>query len=195
MPTLYAAPNPPVALISDDDYLRRVRRTSRAMVLACTALIAVLPVALVLYWWTASAGELASQGNLQSGAIQANLQAWQRVMAALVSTVPLGLLLMGIWQARRCFVQFALGQVFTLQAVACLRRFAGWVALAAAAAIIAGAVISVVLTFNNLPGTRQLSFGISSNHLFTVFFAALVWLLADVIGQGQALAQENRQFV
>ena len=195
MPTYTNLPIEPVGLNADDDYLRRVRRTSRAMALACTALMALLPVALVIYWWAASAGELASQGNVQSTAIQTTLQAWQRVVAGLVSAVPLGLLLMGVWQAKRCFSQFAQGQVFTLEAVAHLRRFAGWVAWAAAAAILAGAVISVVLTFNNAPGTRQLSLGISSNHLFTVFFAALVWLMADVIGQGQVLAQENRQFV
>lgn len=195
MPTSSNVSIEPVVLTADDDYLRRVRRTSLAMVLASTALMAVLPVALVIYWWTASAGELASQGNLQSSVIQTALQAWQRVVAAGVSAVPLGLLLMGLWQAKRCFAQFALGQVFTKDAVAHLRRFAGWVALAAAAAILAGAAISVVLTYNNAPGTRQLSLGISSNHLFTLFFAALVWLMADVIGQGQALAQENGQFV
>jgi hypothetical protein len=36
---------------------------------------------------------------------------------------------------------------------------------------------------------------LSSEHVFTLFFAALVWLMADIMGQGQALAEENERFV
>jgi hypothetical protein len=105
------------------------------------------------------------------------------------------MLLTGVWQAKRCFAQFAQGQVFTQDATAHLRRFAGWVAAAALSAVVAGAVTSVLLTLGNPPGARQLAVGINTNHLFTLFFAALVWLMADVIGQGQALAEENERFV
>lgn len=177
------------------DHLQRIRRISRVMVLACMALITLLPVALVYYWATTSAPELAVQGNLQPATIQLPLQLWQRVAAATVTAVPLALLLMGIWQAKQCFAQFVQGQVFTAQATGHLRRFAGWVAAAAVAAIAAGAVTSVLLTLQNPPGTRQLAVALSSNHLFTLFFAGLVWLMADVIGQGQALAEENERFV
>lgn len=185
-----ASPTPNAA-----DHLQRIRRISRKMVLACVGLMVVLPVALVLFWATTGASELAQQGNLHSDAIQAPLLVWQRWVGGAVTGVPLAMLLMGLWQAQRCFAQFAQGQVFTAQATGHLRRFAGWVAAAALAAIVAGALTSVVLTLHNPPGARQLSVGISSNHVFTLFFAALVWLMADVIGQGQALAEENDRFV
>jgi len=177
------------------DHLQRIRRLGRMMVLACTALMALLPVALFFYWATASAPELAVQGNLPPGALLLPLQAWQRVAAAAVTAVPLVLLLMGLRQARQCFALFAQGQVFSARATGYLRRFAGWVAAAAFAAIVAGPVTSVLLTLQNPPGARHLAVGISSNHLFTLFFAALVWLMADVIGQGQVLADENERFV
>ena len=47
----------------------------------------------------------------------------------------------------------------------------------------------------NAPGTRQLSIAISSNHIFTLFFAVLVWMMADVIARGCALVEENESFV
>ena len=62
-------------------------------------------------------------------------------------------------------------------------------------AIVAGAVISVVLTVNNPVGMRHLAIGIGSDQVLMVFFAGMVWLLAAVIGQGQALAEENDAFV
>lgn len=181
--------------LSGTHHLQRIRRISRTMVRICFALVVLLPLALVIYWATASLPELATQGNLQAAAIHAPLEVWQRVAAAFVSGLPLAFLLLGVWQAKLCFEQFVKGEVFTAKAVGCLRRFAGWVAAAALAAMVAGMAISVLLTWNNPPGTRQLAVSFSSNQIFTLFFAALVWLMADVIGQGQALADENKQFV
>ena len=179
------APNP----------LQRIRYLSWWMALACVVLIAVLPVALVYFWATASPVALMSQGNLPMDAIQGPLATWQRMAGAAVTGIPLAMLLAGVWQARQCFSQFAKGQVFTRQATFLLRGFAGWVAAAALAAIVAGTLTSVLLTLNNPPGLRHLALGISSNQVFTMFFAGLVWLMADVIGQGQLLAAENESFV
>jgi hypothetical protein len=162
---------------------------------ACLALVVALPVTLVVYWATAEAPELAMQGNLPATALQAPLQTWQRWSCAAVTAVPLGMMLMGLWQARRCFVQFADGQVFTAQATAHLRRFASWVAAAALGAIVSGAITSVLLTLHNPPGMRHLSIGVGSSQVLTLFFAAVVWLMADIIGQGQRLAEENDAFV
>ena len=173
----------------------RVRRISRWMVAACWVLLVVLPVALVGYWATASEAMLAGHANLPPQALLGPITAWQRVAAGAVMGLPLALLLAGVWQARRCFEMFAQGQVFTLQATTLLGRFAGWVAWAALAALLASSATSVLLTLNNPPGQRHLAIGIGSDHVFTLFFAGLVWLMAAVIAQGQALAEENEGFV
>lgn len=177
------------------DPLLHIRRTSRLMVWACWAFILLLPVTLAVYWAVAGDGVLAGHANLPASAIGALLQPWQRLAGAVVMGLPLAFLLTGLWQAKRCFEQFAQGRVFTRQATGLLRRFAGWVAAAALAAIVASAATSVLLTLHNPPGMRQLALGVGSNHLFTFFFAGVVWLMAAVIGQGQALAEENERFV
>jgi hypothetical protein len=173
--------------------MQRIRRTSRTMVWVCMAIIVLLPIALVDYWATANAVDMAVHGNLPTSALQAPLLAWKRVAAAAATAVPLAMLLLGVWQVKLCFEQFAQGSVFTAQATAHLRRFAGWAA--ALAAIVAGTVVSILLTLNNAPGMRHIALGVSSNHVFTLFFAALVWVMADVISQGQALAEENERFI
>lgn len=175
--------------------LHTVRRISRWMVVACWVILLVLPLALVVYWATASETVLAGHANQSAGAVLGQLLPWQRLAAGAVMAVPLALLLMGVWQARRCFEMFAQGQVFTAQATHLLRRFAGWLAWAALAALLASSVNSVLLTLNNPPGLRHLAIGIGSDHVFTLFFAGLVWLMAAVIGQGQAIAKENEGFV
>jgi DNA-binding Xre family transcriptional regulator len=136
--------------------LQRIRRISRWMVLACWALLITLPVALVAYWAMASEAMLAGHANLPAQAVTAPLALWQRVAGGMVMGVPLSLLLVGVWQARRCFTLFASGQVFTRQTTELLRRFAGWVAWAALAALLSGSACSVLLTLNNPPGQRHL---------------------------------------
>lgn len=182
---------PPVAVSP----LSRIRRISRRMVVVCQCLLVALPLALLWHWATASEADLAMHSNLPPSAIQSPLLLWQRLAGAAASAVPLGLMLLGVWQARQCFALFASGQVFTARATAYLRSLAGWVAWAALAAILSGAVVSVLLTLGNPPGTRHLVVGLGFDHVLTLFFAALVWLIADVIGQGELLAHENEQFV
>lgn len=152
------------------NHLQRIRRISRAMVWACQVLVVMLPLLLLWHWATASVDELAVRSNLQPGVIQSPLLPWQRLAGGAASTVPLALMLLGVWQARQCFALFARGQVFTTQATGHLRRFAGWVAWAALAAMVAGAAVSVLLTVGNLPGTRHLVVGVGSDHVMTLLF-------------------------
>ena len=174
---------------------RRVRRLSRLLAIACLALIGALPPAVALYWGLADSAELAVRAGLSVHALQGPMATWQRVAAAAISAVPLALMLAGVWEARRCFLLFSAGQVFTGDAVRRLRRFAAWMLASAVCAIAAGAAVSVVITLHLPPGMRQLALSVGSDHVFTLFFACMVWLLAAVIGEGQALVEENASFV
>ncbi len=174
---------------------RRIPRISRVLAHACLLLIIALPVAVIGYWLLADAAQLAVRAQLPVNAIQAPLLNGQRWAGALITLIPLTLLLIGLWQARKCFRLFAAGEVFTAQTVRCLRRFAGWVMTSVAASMVAATAVSVVLTLNNPPGMRHLAISIGTDQIFTLFFAGMVWLMAAVIGQGQTLAEENATFV
>lgn len=177
---------------SDTD---RIQRHSAALAGACLVLIVILPLLVAVYWSLADTGSLAVRANLTPGAIVGPLQPWQRAAGALLSEVPVVLMSLGMWQARMCFSGFAHGQLFTLQAVRCLRGFAAWTFASALAAMLVGPVLSVLLTLNNPVGMRHLAIGIGSDHVLTLLFATTVWLMAAVIGQGQALAEENAAFL
>ncbi|TNF51321.1 MAG: DUF2975 domain-containing protein [Burkholderiales bacterium] len=173
----------------------RLRRMSRWMVRACWALLLLLPAGLLAYAWVGTDELLLRHANLSAHALLAPLSDLQRAGAGVLLALPLGFLLVGIWNAKTCFGRFAQGQVFTLDAVVGLRRVAGWVAAAALAALLCSMAASVVLTLHHPAGQRMLALGVGSNHLVTLFFAALVWVMADVIGQGQKLAEDNAGFV
>lgn len=175
--------------------LDRIAQLSGRLMLSCTLLIVLLPLTVALYWALADTATLLGHAGLAPELIHAPLRLWQRIAGGLLAEAPVALLLLGVWQARKCFQQFALGQIFTTHAIRHLRHFAAWTAAAAAAGIVATSGISVVLTLNNPPHLRHLAIGIGSNEVLMLFFAGMIWLMAGVIGQGQAIAKENAEFV
>lgn len=184
---------PPVSQPTRD--LLRLQRTSRLLAFACWGLIIALPPLFVWFWVVASPAELAARVNLPADALQGPFRLWQRVLGACISAVSLGLLLQGLWQLKKCLALFATGQVFTLHAVSALQRFAGLATAALASSVLAVTALTVLLTLGNPPGTRQLAIVLSTDQLFALFYAGMVWLMAKVIAQGLHLAEENANFV
>ena len=172
-----------------------MRRLSARLAAACLVLIIILPLAVAAYWGVADAGSLAVRANLPPGAMNGPLASWQRAAGGAATELPLCLLLVGLWHARHCFVQFAAGYVFTAAAMTDLRRFAGWAMASAGADIVCRALVSMLITLQNAPGQRQLAIGIGSDQILLLLFAFMVWLMAAVIGAGRALADENAGFV
>lgn len=172
-----------------------MQRISGLLATACLVLIVALPILVLYYWAVADAAVLAIHAQMLPAVIQAPVQDWQRLAGALVTCIPVALMMRGLWEARLCFKQFAAGQVFTKQAVQRLRGFAGWIMASSLASILIEPVISVVLTFNNAAGNRQVAIGVGTDHVLTLLFAAVVWVMAAVIAQGQVLAEENSSFV
>lgn len=173
----------------------RLRRFSAWMAWASGALALCLPVLVLLSWALMSPTNLAIRANLPPGAVFGELALWQRALGAALTEVAALCMALGLWRARDCFKGFALGQLFTEQAVFGLRRFSVWMLRSALAALLGAPVLSVLLTFGNPPGTRMLAVGVGTDQLLLLFFAAVVWLMAAVIGQGRALAEENAAFL
>ncbi|MBC7719355.1 MAG: DUF2975 domain-containing protein [Chitinophagaceae bacterium] len=184
----------PVRLPLDEDMLR-LRRMSRLMSWLCLVLIAGLPPLFAWFWAVSTPALIAARVNLPADIVQGPLMLWQRVAGCCVSAVPLGLLLAGLWQARKCFGLFADGQIFTLQAVTTLKRFARFATASFASSFLASTLLSTLITLNNAPGTRQVAIGISTDQTIALFFAGLVWVMAAVMAQGLHLAEENANFV
>ena len=174
---------------------QRIQRLSAFMAWTCLAAAIALPLLVLAYWLLADTAELAAFGHLRADGVQGHLLGWQRLAGALCTLVPAGLACVGLWHAHQCFRGFTRGDVFTAGAVLRLRRFAACMGGSALMAIVAGPVLSVLLTWGNAPGTRQLALGVGSDQLFALLFAGMVWLMAAVIGQGRALADENASFV
>jgi hypothetical protein len=175
--------------------LARIHALSQRLAWCCLALLWSMPILVVAYWLWADTADLAARSSLMAMPVAHPLLLWQRLAGATVSLVPLGLLLTGLWHARCCFLRFAEGGFFELGNIERLRQFAAWTFASVAAAIASEPILSVLLTFYNAPGHRQVSIGFSSEHLFALVAAAMVWLIAAVMTHACRLAEENAQFI
>src|SRR5688572_29223032 len=114
-----------------------VRGLSGLLARSCEALLIALPLAVIAWWIAADAATLAAAANLPPLHVLSP-EPWPRVAGAGISLLSVAFLLASLWQARSFFRLFTAGQVFTADAVRCLPRFAGWVALSVVARVVAG---------------------------------------------------------
>ena len=61
--------------------------------------------------------------------------------------------------------------------------------------LIATPVLSVIVTWGNPHGHRELSLALNSGQVFGLLGAGIVWVIAAAMAQAGALAHENAQIV
>jgi hypothetical protein len=170
------------------------RRLSQVMAVFCLVLIAVMPLGVVSYWGMTDVAEIARDA-LPPMELQETLLPWQRILAGLISAIPLAVFAVGLWQARQFFRRYSAGQIFSSRAAHNLSRFAGWTLASVIVSILCQPAVTTVLTLTYPEGSRILMVSISSQKVFLMFFAAMVYLMANIIRQGQRLAEENATIV
>ena len=181
--------------IRDRHSPERIRRLSRILAACCLIFITLLPIAVMVYWLLADTADLAANANLAPTAIQENFSMWQRILAGLLSEIPLLMFVAGLWQVRRCFMQFSIGRFFSTTVVLGFSRFAGWTMASVIASVVTASLVSVVITIQNPAGSRMFTLSFGSDQVLLLFFAGMVWVMASIVHQGQMLAQENASFV
>jgi hypothetical protein len=149
----------------------------------------------MVYWLLADTAVLAANASLSPTAVQRDFSTWQRILAGMLTEIPLVMFVTGLWQVRRCFMQFSIGRFFSSTVVLGLSRFAGWTMASVIASVVTASLVSVVITIQNPAGSRMFTLSFGSDQIVLLFFAGMVWIMASIVHQGQELAKENASFV
>lgn len=118
-----------------------------------------------------------------------------RLLAALVSLVPLAIALMAIWRLWGVFAEYGQGRVFSRRALTCLRGFARWLMANALVSPLYGAALSVIVSWNHGPGKRTLSLEVSSDDYAQLVFGFVVLAICTVMAEAARVAEDNEGFV
>ena len=173
----------------------RLRRFSNAMVIVTSIGMVLIAVAMILVFvipdWTrnllmARLGEAGRNLTLTPGRL---------AVGAAITAIPVGVLLFGLWQARALFADFAVGRIFTLASARRLRDFAACMMAQAILGPISSTALLLAFTFDNPPGSRQLSIGLSVNDYVALIIGGVLLAVAWVMAEATRIADEHASFV
>jgi hypothetical protein len=174
--------------------LNRIRFFSLVLARGCILLAALLTVGLVFYWFSASAASIAADAQIPREWLT-DLGAGRRAAGFAISFVPLACLILALMSARRCFGAFAAGSFFGQDAVKGLRNFALGLLASALLKPFSAAALSVLLSSDAPAGQHRLTLGFGSDTMLTLLAAGIVAVIAWVMAEASALAEENAQFI
>lgn len=175
--------------------LGRLTRLSRVMEIVTSigiTLVAILTVAaLLIPDWTRNIA-LAKLG--QAG-VALPTTPLGRAAAGFALAIPVGVMIYGLFAARRMFKAFARGEIFTERAARHLQVFAATVLAQAPLGPFTAAGFSAALSLGNPPDERALIIAFSINDYFALIVGGVLLAAATVMREAAHLADENKGFV
>ena len=173
----------------------RIRRVSALLILACNAYLLLAPLLLAAVWFNFERLGPQWQTLAELPIRPEYVGLWNKLAGALITTVPMALLMYGVWRLRQLFVQFRGGSLFSADGAGHLHAFAWMLLVTVLLSPVISALLSVVLTMNNPPGQRALVISLGSNDLAQLFIAGALFAITWTLREGYRLRQENEAFV
>jgi len=174
----------------------RLLHRLRVMAWVVRAMIVAAAIALTgsqAWYWSSPRRALELVRPLAGEVLSIDTQA--HVLGILCSLVPLGVLLMALLRLWNVFGEYARGRVFSRHALVSLRGFARWLLVAGFVSPLYGALLSVVVTWGNGPGRRQLMLQLGSNDYEMLLFGLVVLAISTVMVEAARVAEDNEGFV
>jgi len=187
---------PPRQLDVSTRPLDRVRRLALWVQLLCVAGAAIVVLVPAQLWSRADWLEtVVRKFWVTDAGIPLQLDAASRAWGWAASCLPSAVLLFALWQVWCLFGAYRLGQVFTAEPVLRLRRLAQALMVHALAQPLGHTLSILALTLGNPSGKRQLVLGLAFDHFISFFIGLVIWGIAQVMQQAQAVAAENAEFI
>ena len=175
--------------------ISRLARLSRIMAVVTSigiALIAILvTVALVIPDWTRAI----ALSKLGQAGIALPITPLGQAVAGLVLAIPIGVMIYGLFAARRMFAEFSRGEIFSERAARHLQTFAATVVAQGPLGPLTAAGFSAALSLGNPPGQRAITIAFSVNDYFALIVGGVLFAAATVMREAAREAEENKGFV
>lgn len=175
--------------------LQRIAKVSRALSWLTLFLMIAGPAAVLglVLFDPSNLDRMLIEGLSTSG--EAVLTPITRVLAILLSLVPLALVITALFVLHRLFQGFALGAALAPESGQRLKRVGIVVAALAPTTIVIGILGSVVVSWANAPGKREVAVGLHADDITVLVFGLLLVVLGWILEEAAIVADENRQFV
>ncbi len=175
--------------------LKRIQQVSQVLRLIITFLLLAIPVGTIFYWLTFNDISWPLPQVLEQFTFKP-YPSTALVLGFLVTLIPVGLVMFGLLQLRKLFALYRKGEVFSRSSSSCLMGMG--IALVAwlPAGMTFDALISYLITMYNGPSQGHvISIGIHGQDLTLLLIGVVFMIIAWVMGEANALAEDQAQII
>ena len=118
-----------------------------------------------------------------------------RALGFLVTMIPVGMAMLGIYFLIRLFKLYEMGKIFELNSVRCFRSLGYVLLVSQGLCVVYDVLISLVLTWQRPVDDRVISISMSSTNLAVILAGCLLLLVSWVMLEGCKLNEEQKLIV
>lgn len=182
--------------------MSNIQKQSRRARILFQILFVLTPFTVCYYWLTVDTkfDFLTILVGLQSSDdisryTQLPLSITTRIIASIVTLFLCAIIMYALRVLIHLFRNYERNEIFSLNNAMSYQKLGYCLFYWVGASVIYGAVMSVVLSFNNPPGERILSVGFVGMDLLTIMFGFIVLIISWVMKEGFILAEENNHTI
>ncbi|WP_319380897.1 DUF2975 domain-containing protein [Thiomicrorhabdus sp.] len=177
--------------------LSRVKILSNWVYRALSIGIVFIPIYYVSYWFLVNHITLPLIAvNTSATPITPHELPTEILAAGFISSLlPLTVLVFVLLNLRKIFLFYKDGVIFSFEHVILFKRTAKLLSIWVVLSVIYESVKSVLFSLNNPVGERVLSVGFGFEELTVIIVAAFIYVIAWVMDEGRALAEENQMTI
>lgn len=179
-----------------------IQKQSRRVRMLFQSLFLLVPITVLYYWLTVQTAYdfLTSLGIIElsldiNSYTQAPLTLSTRVLAIIVSLLFCCIINYALKVLVHLFRNYESGQIFSLENAICYQKLGYSLFYWVAGSVVYGAVMSVILSFNNPPGERVLMVGFEGMDALTIVFGFIILIISWVMKEGYVLADESQHTI
>ena len=173
----------------------RIKRVSTLLQLGCWAYLIGAPLLLLAVWFNFETLAPQWQTVARIPIRPEYIGPLNKVLGAIVTAIPVLLLMHGVRHLQKLFAQFRQGKLFSESGASHLHVFAWMLLITVILTPITGALLSVALTMDYPAGERTLAISLGSNDFGQLFIAGTLFAITWTLREGYRLRQENEAFV
>ncbi len=182
--------------------MNEIQKQSRRVRMLFQSLFVLIPIMVLYYWVTVQTDYdfLTSLGIIElsldiDSYTQASLTLSTRVLAIIASLLLCCIVNYALKVLVHLFRNYESGQIFSLENANCYQKLGYSLFYWVAGGVVYGAVMSVILSFNNPPGERVLMLSFEGMDALTIVFGFIVLIISWVMKEGYILADESQHTI
>jgi hypothetical protein len=178
--------------------MSKIQKQSRRVRVFFQCLFVLTPVFVCYYWLTVDTQYdiLTRSGIIEntidaSGYTQLPLTASTRLFASIASLLLCGIIMYALKVLIHLFKNYERNEIFSLDNTLSYQKLGYCLFYWVAASVVYGALMSVILSFNNPPGERVLAVGFEGMDVLNIVLGFIILIISWVMKEGYLLSDEN----